>query len=233
MLDTARPKKRRPLVVVSEAAMLPEMDPASKLDYIPCEWTQAHFDYWYPITSTTLFLYDVVPISAIISAGKVKELHDEIAFAYTEHSPYLKILRPFADKRSKWRNTNPKDHLHGNTVAQMFNPIKIEFITKSLKDVMALYECGYSAVGTMSEGVTPDTVPLLLATNAIVLMDNDEAGMKAAERWKEAGYRIVFIEEEGCKDMFDLVSKKGIEYARCWLEQVCQSLNSSKNTSNN
>ena len=219
LLDTKAPKRKRPLVVVSEVMQLPESDPASKLDVIPTEWTQEHYDYWHPISPATLSLYQVVPISDIISSGKVTELHGEIAFAYMEHLPYIKILRPFADKRSKWKNTNPKDHLHGSKIAnELFGDINV--ITKSLKDVMALWECGYPAVGLMSEGVKPDDVPLKLAEKVYVLMDNDEPGRLAAKKWEEAGYKAIFIEEENCKDMFDLIRAKGIAYATEWLKNV-------------
>lgn len=215
MLDTKTPKRKRPMVIVPEVTQLLESDPASKLDVIPTEWTQQHYDYWSPITPDTLSLHQVIPISDIISSGKITELHGEIAFAFLENLPYIKILRPFADKRSKWKNTNPKDHLHG-----ALKNVDIQVITKSLKDVMALRECGYYAVGLMSEGVRPDDVTLKLADKAYVLMDNDEPGKLAAQKWEEAGYKTIFIEEESCKDMFDLIKMKGIAYAQNWLKDV-------------
>lgn len=218
MLDTKTPKRKRTMVIVSKVIQLLESDPASKLDVIPTEWTQEHYDYWHPITPATLSLYQVIPISDIISSGKITELHGEIAFAFMEHLPYIKVLRPYADKRSKWKNTNPKDHLHGVKVAQEWGEVQI--ITKSLKDVMALWQCNYQAVGLMSEGVRPDDVPLKLADKAYVLMDNDEPGRLAAKKWEEAGYKTIFIEEEGCKDMFDLIKIKGIAYAKNWLKDV-------------
>lgn len=230
-LDTKYPKKTRPW---SDSFLTPSYSsecPEYKLDFIPCEWSNFHILYWqqYGISKETCEAYHVVPISAILSSGKIIELNDEVAFAYTEGLPFVKIYRPFADKRSKWRNTYPKAHLFG--LFQIRKGIELfdctQVITKSLKDVMVLREMSISAVAVSSESVLPDTFEdstrYDYLEGATVLMDNDNAGKTCAAKWAEAGYKTIFIPEEyGAKDVSDLVLAVGFERAK---EIVYQCLN--------
>jgi hypothetical protein len=230
-LDTKYPKKTRPW---SDSFLTPSYSsecPEYKLDFIPCEWSNFHILYWqqYGISKETCEAYHVVPISAILSSGKIIELNDEVAFAYTEGLPFVKIYRPFADKRSKWRNTYPKAHLFG--LFQIRKGIELfdctQVITKSLKDVMVLREMSISAVAVSSESVYPDSIDEDLQADylegATVLMDNDNAGKTCAAKWAEAGYKTIFIPEEyGAKDVSDLVLAVGFERAK---EIVYQCLN--------
>lgn len=238
-LDTKYPKKTRPW---SDSFLTPSYSsecPEYKLDFIPCEWTKAHTSYWaqYGITKETCEAYHVVPISAILSSGKIIELNGEVAFAYTEGLPFVKIYRPFADKRSKWRNTYPKAHLFG--LFQTHEEIELfdypQVITKSLKDVMCLYHMGIIATSVSSESVSPDTFEdgtrYDYLEGAVVLMDNDEAGKTCAAKWAEAGYKTIFIPEEyGAKDISDLVLKIGFENAKNWVISCLQTMSSTRTT---
>lgn len=218
-LDTKYPKKVRSWDERFFTPTYASESPEYKLDYIPCEWTKAHKDYWlqYGIAQHDVVLFGVTPISCIISQGKVTELHDEIAFAFTSNSPYVKILRPFADKRSKWRNTRPKEFID-ILEYDVFTGTPIEIITKSLKDVMVLFSMGITAAGVSSEGAIPEWYAesvLQQFKDAYILMDNDEAGKTCAAKWAEAGYRTIFIPEEyGAKDVSDLVLEVGFEQAK-------------------
>lgn len=218
-LDTKTPKKVKRTI---EYIQSPEVDsdPALKLDFIPCEWTDAHFEYWekYGIERYIVRSFGVQAVETIISSGKITELNGEIAFAFTENLPYLKILRPFVDKRSKWRNTCKKDQMHGN----LWPFTKIRVVTKSLKDVMVLHQMGVTALGVMSESADPswysDETKAVIE-GATVLMDNDEAGKLCAAKWEEAGYKTIFVPEEyKAKDISDLVLEIGFENAKKWIQ---------------
>lgn len=219
-LDTKYPKKTKPVEERRFAHSYSSESPEYKLDFIPCEWSNFHILYWeqYGISKETCKAFHVVPISAILSNGKVIELHDEVAFAYTEGLPYVKIYRPFADKRSKWRNTYPKFYLSASYAHTQFGVFPT-VITKSLKDVMTLFEMGISAITLSSESVGPDTFEPAMhhayLQGLTVLMDNDEAGKTCAAKWAEAGYKTIFIPEEyGAKDVSDLVLAVGFEQAK-------------------
>lgn len=185
-LDTKYPKKTRPFEERAVTHLYSSESPEYKLDFIPCEWTQAHLDYiqQYGISLETAKRFGRVPISAILSSGKVIELHNEVAFAYTEHLPYVKIVRPFADKRSKWRNTCPKHLLHGES---LFPPTVgcFKVVTKSLKDVEVLYEMEVPTCAVMSESAEPfwfEDEARAKFEGALILMDNDEAGKTCAAK---------------------------------------------------
>jgi hypothetical protein len=219
-LDTKSPKKIKRQLIEYKPEVIENDDPAYKLDFIPGEWTDGHFAYWtqYGHSIYTPQIFDVVPVSAIISSGKITELGDEIAFAYTENLPYLKILRPFADKRSKWRSTCKKDQLHG----KLYGASRYEVITKSKKDVMTLYQMGILATSVMSESADPswyDEETTATFKDALVLMDSDEAGRICAAKWEEAGYKTIFVPEEyKAKDISDLVLEIGFENAKAWIQ---------------
>jgi 5S rRNA maturation endonuclease (ribonuclease M5) len=136
--------------------------------------------------------------------------------------PYLKIVRPFADKRSKWRSTCPKHLLHGQSVADIRSFPFIEILTKALKECEVLYEMGISAVATMSESISPESfevIPEMIDKKyTLVLMDNDEAGRACAKKWEEAGYKTIFVPDEyKAKDISDLVLEIGFENAKKWI----------------
>lgn len=235
-LDTKYPKKTRPFEERTVTHLYSSESPEYKLDFIPCEWSNFHILYWqlYGVSKETCEAHHVVPISAILSSGKIIELHDEIAFAYTEGLPYVKIYRPYADKRSKWRNTLPKTYLFGLSFLLKYLDYP-QVITKSLKDVMVLREMNISAVAVSSESVYPDSIDEDLQADylvgATVLMDNDEAGKTCAAKWAEAGYNTIFIPEEyGAKDVSDLVLLVGFENAKNWITSCLNYMKTNQNS---
>ena len=62
----------------------------------------------------------------------------------------MKIYRPHSlTRKDKWRNNCGTYDLQG--LAQLPDKGKLLIITKSLKDIMVLYEYGYTAVAPQSE----------------------------------------------------------------------------------
>ena len=226
LLDTKNPLRRTPKQII-RPIISDESDPSSKLDCITREWTEEDLVYWkdYHISLRTLERYNVHPVESIISRGEIKPLGSEIAYVFSEYAPYLKILRPFADKRSKWRSTYGRELRHGGTVfKEELEKYPMErkpftIVTKSLKDVMVLYEMGFLAEAVSSESVIPE----LCDYYNIVLLDSDNPGRDAAAKWIEKGHthsKYIFIEDEftedevPIKDIADLVKYKGFEYAK-------------------
>lgn len=96
-------------------------------------------------------------------------------------------------------------------------------ITKSMKDVMSLYELGYSAIAMQNETTIPydEIVDELYdhADKVVSLYDNDTTGMRTAYKIEEIfGIKPIFLEEE--KDISDLIRSTSKQYAKKTLESL-------------
>ena len=92
----------------------------------------------------------------------------------------MKLYRPFSKKELKWRNNCIMSDIQG--LEQLPEKGEILLITKSLKDVMCLYELGFNAIAPQSE--TPNFNENILADlkkrfkRIIVWYDNDDPGVR-------------------------------------------------------
>jgi hypothetical protein len=181
-------------------------------------WDVKELDYWrgYGITGPTLRMYNVYPIEGYYHNGYYIDTPD-LAFAYLEYKDNqltYKIYRPKANKYAKWRNNNPYGVHQGYMQLPPSGDLLI--ITKSLKDVMALYEnADYAAVGVQSETCfMKDTVVEEYKsrfTKVVTLFDNDRQGKEQAEQYKKL-YNLdpIFIPEKYIvKDFSDLIQMVG------------------------
>lgn len=153
--------------------------------------------FWkqYNISKDTLKLYKVFPIQTFW----VNEIQ---GFVYTNKEPMyaysiydkFKIYRPYSKKADKWRNNCSGYDIQG--LEQLKDKGNLLIITKSMKDVMVLYELGYSAIAPQSEAVAIPKIILdhlrLRFKNIIVLYDNDEGGIQGATKLSER-YSIPYI----------------------------------------
>jgi hypothetical protein len=117
-------------------------------------WDKQHMDYWdqYGITPPTLELFDVVPVQRVWLNGFMYYNRDftrknEVVFAYRFGSLDYKIYFP-QRKEKRFLHNNP-DILQGYNELPLYGDVVV--ITKSLKDVMCLYEFGIPAIAPMSE----------------------------------------------------------------------------------
>jgi len=187
------------------------------------DWEDKETLYWakYAITLPTLRLYNVYPISGYYHNGYYVETPD-LAFAYLEYKDNVltyKIYRPNANKLAKWRNNNPYGVHQGYMQLPLTGDLLI--ITKSLKDVMSLYDAPaipIPAVGIQSETCfIKDTVIDEYKnrfTKVVTLFDNgvhDQQGIELAKQYQKM-YNLspIFIPEKfGVKDFSDLVELLG------------------------
>jgi hypothetical protein len=102
------------------------------------------------------------------------------------------------------------NHWHGS--AQL--PINKNhcIIIKSMKDLMLLYEFGFTSIAPTSENVliTESQFSKLQNKyqNILLFFDNDLPGVKAAQKYKKAyGIRCIFIKRKYSKDISDLYKK--------------------------
>lgn len=177
--------------------------------------------YWkqYGISEQTLKLFKVTPISKVFINGILKDSYSDEnpMYAYKVFDKF-KIYKPLAAKLSKWRGNLSSLDIQGYEQLPEYGDILI--ITKSLKDVMVLYEMGYDSIAPPSESTD---IPEIVINNIkgrfkkiIVLYDRDAAGMKFARRivskWR---FDFVFINKKyKTKDISDFVKAYSIEDAK-------------------
>jgi 5S rRNA maturation endonuclease (ribonuclease M5) len=145
--------------------------------------------YWskYGITRETLKKFNVYPISFFW----VNDIQQSLV--YSKNSPLyaykifdkFKIYRPLSEfKKDKWRTNCSNIDLQG--YEQLPKSGETLIITKSLKDVMVLYNLGYNAVSLQSENdhINKDILTDLQNrfNKIIVFFDNDKPGQEASNK---------------------------------------------------
>ena len=151
-------------------------------------WLNKDKDYWssFGIKKSTLVKFNVHPISYVFYNDTAVNAA-EYAYAYVELKDgqgSYKVYQPFEDKVKKWINNANYSVHQGYT--QLPESGELLIITKSLKDVMSIYDClGLTAIGLQSESVMmKDSVMdeyKSRFSKVICLFDNDKAGKKLSE----------------------------------------------------
>ena len=193
------------------------------IQFKPQQFTAIDKKYWkkYNISEDTLKHFNVY-------SAKYVYMNKQLLFRYTNYSPVycykfgdkVKVYRPLQPKGVyKWLSNAKMDTVQG------YDQLRYEkdtlIITKSLKDVMALWELEYEAIAPQAETTHLDLNVLESIINKYkniyILFDNDSAGVFGAETLhkKIPGSKMIFIsiEEFGCKDFTDVINKHGIVVA--------------------
>jgi hypothetical protein len=150
-------------------------------------FTEVDYAYWgdYHIDRQVLDLYNVQPISFFWVNDVLQNL------TYSKLSPMyaykifdkFKIYRPLSEfKKDKWRTNCSSIDLQG--YEQLPKTGDLLIITKSLKDVMVLYQLGYNAVALQCENdsLRKDIFKDLSSRfkRIVIFFDCDEPGMEAS-----------------------------------------------------
>lgn len=191
------------------------------------EFTDVDINYWkqFNISINTLKKFNVNSIKYYLCNGIVKGTYkrENPMYAYKVYNNF-KIYRPLADKYTKWRNNLTDYDIQG--YEQLPQKGDILFITKSMKDVMCLYEMGYPAVSPSSESTfLPKDVLEQLKTRfkrIIILFDRDVAGVKRSRKLsRETGLEAMFINKKfKAKDISDAVKADNFEEIKNWLNET-------------
>ena len=186
------------------------------------EWKSYDLLYWqeFGISLSTLEFYNVEPISHFFVNDKIITA-DKFAYCFKEfkdNKETYKIYQPF-NGVYKWINS------HNNSVWQGWSQLPEKgndlIITKSLKDVMSIYEItGIPAVSLQCENLLPKEHIYKELYNRFIdiyiFYDNDfdkeqNWGKLFTEKFKES-FRVIDIEiadKFQCKDFSDFVKKYG------------------------
>lgn len=186
--------------------------------------------YWsrFHISLKTLERYRVYSIKYFLCNGTVRGVYKETCpmYAYKVYN-HFKIYRPLASKYTKWRSNLTNYDVQGLAeIPQEGGNLLI--ITKSLKDVMTLYEMGYDAIAASSETTfIPDEILDKLKTKwktILILYDRDATGVKKARDYsRKYHFDAFFINKKfKAKDISDAVEYNSYEDVKQWLNKELQ-----------
>lgn len=191
------------------------------------DWTEVDKQYWsqFGISLKTLKKYNVSSIKYYLCDGVVKGVYKDSSpmYAYKVYDRF-KIYRPLADKYTKWRNNLTEYDIQG--FEQLPSKGELLIITKSLKDVMCLYEMGYNAISPSSEStfIPNDVLQNILKRFKRVLLcfDRDIPGCKNMRKISlKTGLKCMLVHKKwGAKDISDAIKKNGFETIKNWLKET-------------
>jgi len=195
------------------------------VDYEMRHWNTQDSKFWtsFKISSSLLSKYNVVPLSFFTMEKKEEDgsmLSYKFTKAYTygyfrEDGELYKIYMP---KVTEKKFIKVQNYVQG--IDQLKYEAKYLVITSSLKDLMCFNKLGIGNV----ECIAPDSENTMIGesimgklsnqySKIIVLFDNDEPGIKAAQRYKDKyGYDYVVLDMS--KDLSDSVKDHGVEAVR-------------------
>ena len=191
--------------------------------------TEVDKEYWkqFHISPLTLKLFQVDSIKYYLCNGIVKGIYKSENPMYSfKIGERFKIYRPFADKHVKWRNNLEIDDIQG--YKQLPETGDLLIITKSLKDVMCLYEMGYNAISPSSETtfISQTSLDALLKRfkTVLILFDRDVTGIKQSRLISlKTGLKAIFINKQfKSKDLTDAVKNNSFKEVKQWLKKELQ-----------
>ena len=191
------------------------------------DWTDIDKQYWsqFGITLDTLNKFNVSSIKYYLCNGIVKGIYkeDNPMFAYKVYD-HFKIYRPLADKYTKWRNNLSEADIQG--FQQLPEKGELLIITKSLKDVMCLYEMGIPAVSPSSESTfIPDKALEVLKKRfkrILICFDRDNPGIKNMRKISlKTGLKCFLVHRKfKAKDISDAIKATSFEEVKNWLKII-------------
>ena len=188
-------------------------------------FTEIDKQYWkqFHISINTLKKFNVFSIKYFLCNRVVRGTYKETnpMYAYKVYDKF-KIYRPLASQYTKWRTNLTNRHVQGLSELPSEGG-NLLIITKSLKDVMCLYEMGFNAIAASSESTfIPEDILISLKykwKKIIILYDRDKTGMrKSREYSKKYKLDAIFVNKKfNSKDISDAVKSNGFYTIKKWL----------------
>lgn len=221
--------------IIAKLNITPDTKLDSSKQYIPSQetvigvvrqpFTDIDTNYWsqFHISTKTLKKFNVDSIKYYLCNGIVKGIYkpENPMYAYKVYNNF-KVYRPLGDKYTKWRNNLTEYDVQG--YEQLPKKGDICIITKSLKDVMCLYEMGIPAISPSSESTfIPESVLVDLKKRfkkIIIIFDRDQAGFKNVrkiiKKYKDLDF--LFINKKfKSKDVSDAIKNNSYETIKNWI----------------
>ncbi len=201
----------------------PKIKEKRQISIVSQDFTPIDLKYWseYSVSEETLKKFNVFSVKKLLINSNLKSVYSEKYPIYCYYFPRTgnkKIYIPNEDKWNKW-DTNANNDWDIQGYDQLPENGDIIYITKSMKDVMVMYELGLNSVATHGEGhwFNPDFFRHLKGRfNKIILFfDNDKAGKECTEKMvKKYNLDYMFTPDNTEKDISDYVKKRGKEEGR-------------------
>lgn len=192
-------------------------------------FTEVDKNYWnqFCISTDTLKRFQVFSIKYFLCNNVVRGIYkpESPMYAYKVYDKF-KIYRPLASKYTKWRNNLTNRHVQG--LAELPKSGNLLIITKSLKDVMCLYEMGFCAIAASSETTfIPDDILESLRKkwkHIVIIYDRDKTGVKTARQYsKQYNLDAIFVHKKfKAKDISDAVRDNGFLCIKEWLTKTVE-----------
>lgn len=191
-------------------------------------FTDVDKQYWkqFHIGLDTLKKFQVFSIKYFLCNNIVRGVYKDTSpmYAYKVYNKF-KIYRPLASKYTKWRTNLSNSDIQGLEELPSSGG-NLLIITKSLKDVMCLYEMGYDAIAAASETTfIPDTMLPYFRNkwqHVVILYDRDKTGMKQAREYsKQYKMDAIFVHKKfKAKDISDAVKNNNFYDVKDWLKKA-------------
>ena len=191
-------------------------------------FTDVDKQYWkqFHISLDTLKKFQVFSIKYFLCNRVVRGTYKENSpmYAYKVDDKF-KIYRPLASKYTKWRTNLTNWNVQGlSEIPKEGGNLLI--ITKSLKDVMCLYEMGFNAIAASSETTfIPDDILQSLRSkwkHIVILYDRDKTGMLESRKYSRQ-YKLdaIFVHKKfKAKDVSDAVKNNSFADVKKWLTKT-------------
>ena len=193
-------------------------------------FTEVDKKYWkqFHISIDTLKKFNVFSIKYFLCNRVVRGTYKEDSpmYAYKVYDKF-KIYRPLASKYTKWRTNLTNRYVQGLAELPQEGG-NLLIITKSLKDVMCLYEMGFSAIAASSETTfIPEDILQSLRSkwnHVVILYDRDRTGMlKSRDYNKRYKLDCIFVHKKfKAKDISDAVRDNGFFAVKDWLTKTVE-----------
>lgn len=170
-----------------------------QIDVQQRDWSGSDLYYWerYGITEPTLDKFLVTPLYAYWVNGQLRYVHEN-------NDPAFGYYNGYSD-RHEWQIYHPTRRKVGKFItnsrrlratSQLKNS-EIGVLTKSVKDVMVLYELGINSASLAAESIMPSLEELLTLDKywkaKISLTDFDKTGITIARKLRKVGFRPLFL----------------------------------------
>ena len=191
-------------------------------------FTEVDKKYWkqFHISIDTLKKFNVFSIKYFLCNRVVRGTYKEDSpmYAYKVYDKF-KIYRPLASKYTKWRTNLTNRYVQGLAELPKEGG-NLLIITKSLKDVMCLYEMGFNAIAASSETTfIPEDILKSLRNkwkHIVILYDRDKTGMSKARDYNRR-YKLdcIFVHKKfKAKDVSDAVRDNSFFAVKDWLTKT-------------
>jgi hypothetical protein len=191
------------------------------------EWTPKHLAYWqqYHISKETLDFFRIAPLEQAWLNGESVFWYGskrEVAFCYYFGAYDYKLYFPTRPRtETRFIHNNP-NVLQG--WAQLPEKHECIVVTKSLKDVMALFELEIPAIAPMSENqiiseLIRDELQVRFG-QLFSLYDTDRTGIRSMQNMKKMGIQPLFFKRSQPKDFADFLKMYGKEDAALVVDNI-------------